>query len=557
MRKALIVTAAVAAAVFFFLVAMLPPAPASAVGTIDSDLQRRTVPGAFHVHSTRSDGAATKQEIAAAASRAGLRFIVFSEHGDGIRALDPPEYVDGVLCIDAVEISTNGGHYVAVGIPQAPYRLGGEPSAVVEDVRRLGGFGVAAHPDSRKAALAWTDWSVPIDGIEWLSADSEWRNESRVRLARALLQYPFRPAAVIASIFDRPTSTLARWDALASQRRVVGLAGHDAHGDIGRGYENGGYGITGVPSYEAAFRSFALRLITSRELSADPPADAGLLLDALRSGRVFTAIDALALPAFLDFRARQGSVSTMMGEQLPSLGRTTYSVRATVPPRGRLVLLRNGGEVASVDEPELSFESDEAGAYRVEIRVPSAPGAPAVPWLVSNPIYALAPAAVVAAARETPLEVLSLSASPWRVEKDPRSEAVIAPVEGGLRLRYRLEAGAPASQFVAAVAALPAPLPDYDAILFEAQSDRPARMFVQLRFDRNSGERLGKSVYVSPQVQRIVVRAADLVSVDRSSQSHPDPHHASSLLVVVDLTNAVPGASGEIVIRRPSLALLH
>jgi hypothetical protein len=68
---------------------------------------------------------------------------------------------------------------------------------------------------------------------------------------------------------------------------------------------------------------------------------------------------------------------------------------------------------------------------------------------------------------------------------------------------------------------------------------------------------LGKSVYVSPQVQRIVVRAADLVSVDRSSQSHPDSHNASSLLLVVDLTNAVPGASGEIVVRRPSLAQLR
>ena len=66
----------------------------------------------------------------------------------------------GVLCLDAVEISTNSGHYVAIGLPQAPYRLGGDAAAVVEDVRRLGGFGIIAHPDSAKRELAWRDWQV-------------------------------------------------------------------------------------------------------------------------------------------------------------------------------------------------------------------------------------------------------------------------------------------------------------------------------------------------------------------------------------------------------------
>ena len=63
----------------------------------------------------------------------------------------PPRVVDGVLLIDAVEISTDDGHYVALDLPQAPYPLAGEGRAVAEDVRRLGGIGLLAHPDSPRA----------------------------------------------------------------------------------------------------------------------------------------------------------------------------------------------------------------------------------------------------------------------------------------------------------------------------------------------------------------------------------------------------------------------
>ena len=170
----------------------------------------------------RSDGSGDRAAVAAAASRAGLAFVILTDHGDATRTPDPPAYVDGVLCIDAVEISTSGGHYVALGLGPAPYPLGGAPSAVVEDVARLGGVGFAAHPDSARPELAWTDWTAPIDGLEWLSADSEWRDESRSRLARVLFDYAVRPGPALASILDRPVPTagaLGRADGAASGRR--------------------------------------------------------------------------------------------------------------------------------------------------------------------------------------------------------------------------------------------------------------------------------------------------------------------------------------------------
>ena len=218
-RKALAVAAAAGLAALAASVLLAPPRtirlrqpdwrPAGAV-----------LHGAFHVHTTRSDGTGTMEEVAAAAARAGLQFVVFTDHGDATRPPESPRYLSGVLCLDGVEISTTGGHYAAVGLPASPYPLAGEPRDVVEDVARLGGFGVVTHPDSRKPGLSWSAWDTGFDAVEWLNADSEWRDEPAIRLARAVATYPFRPAETLAWLLDGQEA-LQRWDRVAASRRVV------------------------------------------------------------------------------------------------------------------------------------------------------------------------------------------------------------------------------------------------------------------------------------------------------------------------------------------------
>ena len=258
------------------------------------------VRGAVHVHTTVSDGAGTSEEVAAAAARAGLDFVILTDHGDGTRRPVPPRRVDGVLVIDAVEISTTGGHYLALGLGQTPYRLAGDPRDVIEDVTRLGGFGIAAHPDSSKLELAWREWQAPFEGLEWLNADSAWRDEPRSSLARTVAAYWLRPAEAMASLFDRPSRTLARWDALARRRPVVAIAGHDAHARLGpRGtWESPGrtYALK-LPSYESAFRTFSLGVRLASVPGTDATSDGAAILAAIRAGRVFSVIDGVAGPA--------------------------------------------------------------------------------------------------------------------------------------------------------------------------------------------------------------------------------------------------------------------
>src|SRR6187551_2985043 len=67
----------------------------------------RAVRGAVHVHTSRSDGTGTVDDVARAAALAGLSFVVITDHGDGARAPEAPSYRHGVLCIDSVEVSTD------------------------------------------------------------------------------------------------------------------------------------------------------------------------------------------------------------------------------------------------------------------------------------------------------------------------------------------------------------------------------------------------------------------------------------------------------------------
>ena len=69
--------------VWFFLA--LPSGPVLTPypqGPLTTD---HVVKGAFHVHTNRSDGSGSVEEVAAAARSAGLQFVIFTDHGNGTR----------------------------------------------------------------------------------------------------------------------------------------------------------------------------------------------------------------------------------------------------------------------------------------------------------------------------------------------------------------------------------------------------------------------------------------------------------------------------------------
>src|SRR5262249_30687484 len=158
---------------------------------------------------------------------------------DATRPPDPPVYRHGVLCLDAVEISTTGGHYVVLDMGAAPYPLGGEARDVVDDVHRLGGFGIAAHPDSPKRELSWGNWYTAVDGLEILSLDTSWRArraqygwKGKRQLLTAFATYPFRSAESIGTLLTPSPDAKRVWTRLASDWPTVGTGAVDAHARV-------------------------------------------------------------------------------------------------------------------------------------------------------------------------------------------------------------------------------------------------------------------------------------------------------------------------------------
>jgi hypothetical protein len=572
-KKLALMTAALVAAVAVCVGLTLPPKPSPLAAPTDG-----TIPGIIHVHTNRSDGLSGPDEIAAAAARAGLKFLVFTDHGDATRRPDPPQYRAGVLCLDGVEISTNGGHYVAIDMPASPFPLAGEARDVVEDVRRLGGFGIAAHPDSPKAELRWQEWNAPIDGIELQNPDTGWRVwageasagdtrwTARRKLAAALLDYPFRPAAVITSLL-RPSGASDKWEAITRRRRNVALAGADAHAKLAPRSADAGdsrYALP-LPGYESSFRVLSLRVKPDRPLTGDAAADARVLMRAIRSGHLYTAIDGAATPPSFEFTASNEHGVVNEGDELGVGGPVTLRVRSNAPP-GFTTIVWAGSTVLSGGhhEPDFTVQaSAEPAVYWVEIRATGRQ--PEVTWIRSNAIYVRSaePAAPPPRRPEATVSVpiFDGAVEGWRVEHDPTSVGAIdrAPIVGGaeLRFRYGLAGGAPVGQVAALAFDTPRGVAAYDRLAFSIRAEHPMRVSVQLRAGEDQGaasrDRWKRTVYADMTTQDRIVFFDDLTPVGETHSGKPMLEGIRSILFVVDATNTKLGDSGRIWIRKATL----
>ncbi len=548
MRRWLAGAVAVAVAVTWYLIVPASPVTlSSAAGSLPP------VRGAIHIHTRRSDGTGTAEEVAAAASRAGLQFVIFTDHGDGTRGSDTPLYRSGVLCIDAVEISTNGGHVVALDLPQTPFPLGGEASDVIEDVRRMGGMSIAAHADSPRPQLGWTDWSVDIDGLEWLNGDSQWRDEDWRSIGHAMLTYPFRRAATLATLLDRPDDLMRRWDTLLQTRPVVALAAADAHARIGPGSDPYGRSFSfHLPSYEQVFRTFSIA-VPEIQLKGDAREDARKVVDAIRAGHVYSMVDALAAPGRFLFTASIGSHRALMGDEVPIEGAVRLNVESNAPAGSNIRLLADGTTIASGAPPTLEYEAASSPAvYRVEIDLANAPGTTPVPWVVSNPIYvgrrATRDSSKASVISDTRMVYANGSVADWRVEKSARSEATLSAaraVEGTqLLLRYGLGGTLAEGPYVAAVIASGSELTRFTGVRFTARSLQPMRLTFQVRAT-GTDRRWGKSVYLDQMARTVTIAFDEMLPLGEAT-GRPVLADVRDLLFVVDTVHTKQGASGQV-----------
>ena len=325
-----------------------------------------------HLHSTYSDGTGTVPEIVAAGRKAEVDVILLTDH-DSLAALRNGEEGDhgGVLLLVGEEVSPKGGdHYLAFGIEQEIDWRAIWPQEIPEAVRAAGGFGFAAHPFSR-GSERFKRLGTPmpfrhldaVDGVELWSFVTD--------TAEALTGIPDVIRMVVSpnrQVDHPPAGNLAEWDRMCAQRRVPAIGGLDAH-QVGK--RIAGRVPLRLMSYARSFRQLRTHVLARSR-------DRDGVYDALREGRAYIAMDALAPASGFEF----GAGELEMGAEAKAAGQT---LRVRAPRPCRLRLLRDGEVVASAEGDSLEHVAAGPGVYRAEARL-DAFGRERT-WVLTNPIY--------------------------------------------------------------------------------------------------------------------------------------------------------------------------
>ena len=337
--------------------------------------------GNMHIHSIYSDGTATHRGIVQAAARAGLDWVIVTDHNVWVSGA--AGYYDNVLLLVGEEIhdcrrAPQANHLLVYGAACELSPLAANPQAVIDAANERGALTFLAHPveyASRVAgedALDWETWDVTgYTGIEIWNYMSEFKARIPTRLHA--LWYAYFPTAGIRGPFK---PALELWDGmLAAGQRVVGIGGADAHGNS---YSMGPLRRTIFP-YEYLFSAVNTHILAESALTGDVATDQAIIFNALRAGRAWVGCDVLGSTCGFNFEARSGANQAMMGDELRRAGAVTFEVTAPLP--GSIQLICNGRVVARASGQALKFLSAEPGVYRAQI-YRGGKG-----WIFSNPIF--------------------------------------------------------------------------------------------------------------------------------------------------------------------------
>ncbi len=361
------------------------------------------VAGNLHMHTPYSDGEKWHKEIAADAIRAGLDFVIVTDHNlwvDGVQGYYETD--EGrVLLLTGEEVhdtlrEPQANHFLAYGADRELYRCAPHPQELINMTRKAGGFGFLAHPFEldiplirEGGDLGWKNWEVTgYTGLEIWNYMSSFKNEVS-RFVRSLrirnlfywklrvLPLVFRPERLVVG---PEREVLEKWDALLAEgRQIVAIGNSDAHGtELSFGPIR-----RVVFPYEFLFRAVNTHLLLPEELTGDLTHDKALILQAIGSGHAWVGYDMAAPTKGFRFSG-QGITKGIMGDEIKLDAGATLQVLA--PARARIRLLRHGEVVAEVqNEPNLTHIPLEEGAYRAECLVKFEGKERG--WIYSNPIY--------------------------------------------------------------------------------------------------------------------------------------------------------------------------
>ena len=270
-------------------------------------------------------------------------------------------------------------HFLAFGVEkEIPRRQ--PPGDICASVARAGGFGFAAHPFSqgserfrRARGMPWTDLDCDgLEGVELWSFVTD--TAERLGSIPDMLRFIAMPGR---TLDHPPERNLAEWDRLCRRRRVVGIAGIDAH-QIGIRVR--GHVPLRLMSYARSFRHLRTHVLCDEPPNGELSHDRDQVYAALRAGRCYMSVDSACVGSRLQLRRRRGGDGRR--------GRIRGADRASHHPAPRRAAAAS--QTARKSPPRAARSSstvptERRASYRIEARL--AAHRRERTWILSNPVY--------------------------------------------------------------------------------------------------------------------------------------------------------------------------
>ncbi len=347
--------------------------------------------GNLHLHTTSSDGTGTHDEVAAAAVRAGLDFIVYTDHNTWTSGIEgwhhDPATGRDILRLMGQEVNDQHrepecNHLLCHFVCSDLNGVAADPQQLIDTAQARGGLTFLAHPFERPTiepeyVYPWVDWDIEgFTGLELWNAmsDAKWRLN------------PFIPLGILGAyipnwVFSAPFSeTLAKWDELlATGQKVVAIGNSDAHA---MSFTWKMLTRTVYP-YEFCFRAINTHLLLTNPLADEVNRARLQIYNALKSGHCYVSYDLIASPTGFTFSAASGSTQVIMGDTLSLHNEAVLQI--TSPHKAKLRLIKDGQLLLETKDTHIKWVTTEPGVYRVEAY--RRYWGQQKGWVFTNPIY--------------------------------------------------------------------------------------------------------------------------------------------------------------------------
>jgi len=350
--------------------------------------------GVLNVHSRKSTGSASIQDIIKVANDTGLDFIIFNEESPLGRKEPPSINYGGLSVFYGLELPYKNTSILYVDPENnKTFTTNSEIQIFLSDYFVNGGeeFVVLAHPE--RLGYEWKE-DVPdkISGVEIINLREVWRtawNNNKFLFLKALVFYPFNSDLFFLNIYSDAIVSRKLWDKWNLKQTTFGYLGSDVNSKLRLGKK-----FIRFPGYKSIFKMARNHVVVSEELTSLQKDK--LIFKALVEGRSYLSIDIFGNPSGFVFYARSNSNEKfLMGS---SIQKDKLKELAVVLPKTKVeikVLIYKDSKLFKESDTEIKLKDIKAGVYRVEVHLAKRrflfSKKKWVPWVISNAITVTEP----------------------------------------------------------------------------------------------------------------------------------------------------------------------